>query len=131
MAITSVNLDIARRVDITCRKGDTFNLEFIVKDSNGTPLVVTTPSSYTFNMQVRITDTTGDPATIRTTGDTTTGFNIIGTDNGVVTVTSSASFMATVESGLYVYDLQATKVDDSSVQTWFYGVFKINEDVAV
>lgn len=131
MAITSVNLDIAKRVDITCRRGDTFSLEFIVKDADGVALNVTTPGTYTFKMEVRVTDTTGDPATISTTGSTATGFNILGTDEGVVTVTSSATFMAGVESGLYVYDLQATKVDDSSVQTWFYGIFKINEDVAV
>jgi hypothetical protein len=131
MAITSVNLDIAKRVDITCRKGDTFSLEFIVKDSDGTALNVTTPSAYTFKMEVRETDTTTGTATIATTGDTSSGFNILGTSEGIVTVSSAASNMATVESGIYVYDLQATKVDDSSVQTWFYGLFKINEDVAV
>ena len=131
MAITSVNLDIAKRVDITCRKGDTFNLEFVIKDSTGTALDVTTPSVYTFKMEVRESDTTAGSATIRTTGDAESGFNILGTDAGIVTITSAASFMATVGSGIYVYDLEATKVDDSSVQTWFYGIFKINEDVAV
>ena len=131
MAITSVNLDIAKRVDITCRKGDTFNLEFVIKDSTGTALDVTTPSAYTFNMEVRESDTTAGSATIRTTEDSSTGFNILGTDAGIVTVTCSATFMAGIASGIYVYDLEATKVDDSSVQTWFYGIFKINEDVAV
>lgn len=131
MAITSVNLDIAKRVDITCRRGDTFSLEFIVKDADGVALNVTTPGTYTFKMEVRETDTTTGTATIATTGDTSNGFNILGSSEGVVTVTSAASHMATVASGLYVYDLQATKVDDSSVQTWFYGIFKINEDVSV
>jgi hypothetical protein len=131
MAITSVNLDISKRVDITCRKGDTFTLEFTIKDSDGAALDVTTPSVYTFKMEVRETDTTPGGAVIGTTGDTSTGFNILGTSAGLVTASSSASFMATVSSGIYVYDLEATKVDDSSVQTWFYGIFKINEDVAV
>lgn len=127
----SVNLDIAKRVDLTCRKGDTFSLEFVIKDSTGTALDVTTPSVYTFKMEVRESDTSAGSATIRTTEDSSTGFNILGTDAGTVTVTCSAAFMATIESGIYVYDLEATKVDDSSVQTWFYGIFKINEDVAV
>lgn len=131
MAITSINLDIAKRVDITCRKGDTFNLEFIISDSTGSALDVSTPSIYTFKMEVRETDTTTGTATIRTTGDTLSGFNILGTSSGIVTVTCSAPLMATISSGIYVYDLEATKVDDSSVQTWFYGIFKINEDVAV
>lgn len=131
MAVTSVNLDISTRVDITCRRGDTFNLEFIIKDSTGTALDVTTPTNYTFKMEVRETDVTSGTATIPTTGDTSTGFNILGTSAGIVTVTSSATFMATVTSGIYVFDLQATKVDDSTVQTWFYGLFTINEDISV
>lgn len=128
---TSINLDIAKRVDITCRKGDTFNLEFAISDSAGSALNVTTPSVYTFKMEVRETDTTTGNATISTTGETSTGFSILGTSAGIVTVTCAAAFMSSVSSGIYVYDLEATKVDDSSVQTWFYGIFKINEDVAV
>lgn len=129
--MASVNLDISKRVDITCRRGDTFNLEFSISDSNGDPLDVTTPSIYTFKMEVRekITDT--GSAIIGTTGSSDTGFNILGTDQGIVTVSSSATFMATVNSGIYVFDIQATKVDDSNVQTWFYGIFKINEDISI
>jgi hypothetical protein len=127
----SVNLDIAKRVDLTCRKGDTFNLEFVIKDSTGTALDVTTPSVYTFKMEVREIDTTAGNATIGTTEDASTGFSIFGTSAGIVTLSCSATFMASVDSGIYVYDFEATKADDSSVQTWFYGIFKINQDVAV
>ena len=31
---TNVNLDIASRLDITCRKGDTFTLELTFKDED-------------------------------------------------------------------------------------------------
>lgn len=127
---TSVNLDIAKRVDIECRKGDTFDLEFVVTGADGNALDVTTPTAFTFNMEVRETDT--EPSSIiATTGEASTGFAITGDSLGVVQVTSAASMMATLSSGLYVYDLQATDQSDSSVRTWFYGVFQINEDVTV
>ena len=124
---TSVNLDISKRVDITCRKGDSFSLEFLIKDSEGVAIDVTTPTVYSFKMEVRETDTAAS-AIIDTEGS---GFTIVGTSAGLVTITASAAVMAAVEAGLYVYDLQATLASDSSVQTWFYGIFKINEDVAV
>tara|TARA_R110000803_G_scaffold17299_5_gene46758 strand:+ start:515 stop:895 length:381 start_codon:yes stop_codon:yes gene_type:complete len=124
---TSVNLDISKRVDITCRKGDSFSLELFIKDSAGVAIDVTTPTVYSFKMEVRETDTSAG-ATLDTSA---AGFVITGTIAGLVNITSTAAIMATVEAGTYVYDLQATLASDSSVQTWFYGIFKINEDVSV
>lgn len=128
---TSVNLDISQRVDIICRKGDTFDLEFIIEDADGVPVDVTTPTVYTFRMEVRENSTAPGPPMIDTTGDPATGFEIIGTFDGVVSVLSNATFMETVPSGTFVYDLEATKVADSNVQTWFYGLFKVNEDITI
>jgi alpha-ketoglutarate-dependent taurine dioxygenase len=128
---TSVNLDISQRVDIICRKGDTFDLEFIIEDADGVPVDVTTPTVYTFKMEVRENSTAPDPPIIDTTGDPATGFEITGTVDGVVSVLSDATFMETVPSGTFVYDLEATKVADSNVQTWFYGLFKVNEDITI
>ena len=54
---TSVNLDISKRVDIVCRKGNTFNLELLIKDALGVVIDVSTPTMYTFKMEVRETDT--------------------------------------------------------------------------
>jgi hypothetical protein len=76
---TSVNLDISQRVDIICRKGDTFDLEFIIEDADGVPVDVTTPTVYTFKMEVRENSTAPDPPIIDTTGDPATGFEITGT----------------------------------------------------
>ena len=52
---TSVNLDIASRVDITCRKGDTFTLELTFKDEDG--VVIDLSTGYDWVMQVRESDT--------------------------------------------------------------------------
>ena len=124
---TSVNLDISKRVDIVCRKGNTFNLELLIKDALGVVIDVATPTVYTFKMEVRETDTSA--ATIIDTS--AAGFTITGTNLGVVEITTTAAIMAAVNAGLFVYDFQATKASDSSVQTWLYGTFRVNEDVTV
>ena len=122
---TSVNLDISKRVDIVCRKGNTFNLELLIKDALGVVIDVSTPTMYTFKMEVRETDTSA--ATIIDTS--AAGFTITGTNLGVVEITTTAAIMAAVNAGLFVYDFPATKASDSSVQTWLYGTFRVNEGV--
>ena len=57
---TSVNLDIASRVDITCRKGDTFTLELTFKDEDGN--VIDLSVGYDWVMQVRESDTSATAA---------------------------------------------------------------------
>jgi len=126
----SINLDIAKRLDITCRRGDTFNLEFIVSDADGVPMNISSPANYTFKMEVRETDTSS-AALIITNNAGTNGFTVLGYTNGKLIVNASAEVMSAVPSGIFVYDLQATKVSDGAVQTWFFGLFKINEDVTV
>jgi hypothetical protein len=120
MAITSVNLDTSQRVDITCRKGDTFNLEITFKDPAGTALDLT---GYTWKLDVRETDTSVS-AIIEDDA-----FSYSGTNDGVLTILASASIMAAVEGGLYVYDLQSSNT--GNVKTWMYGIFKVNEDVTL
>lgn len=117
------NLDIAQRLDITCRKGDTFELIITIKDANGTALDLSTYAD--FEMDVRPTDEdTGTPILTFTNSDFTA------TAQGILTATKSFTDMGAVESGTFVYDLQAT--DGSSVRTtWFYGLFTIIDDVTI
>jgi len=49
--------------------------------------------------------------------------------NSKVTIQKSSAIMQAVASGLYVYDLQNTS--NSTVKTYLYGTFKINEDVTL
>jgi hypothetical protein len=124
---TSVNLDIASRVDITCRKGDTFTLELTFKDEDGE--VIDLSTGYDWVMQVRESDTS---ATFALSGDSDdendNDFGFVSDANGVLTISSPASIMATIDGGIYVYDLQS--VQGSTIVTWMYGVFKVNEDVS-
>ncbi len=124
---TKVNLDIASRVDITCRKGDTFSLELTFKDEEG--VVIDLSTGYDWVMQVRESDTS---TTFALSGDSNddvdNNFGFVGDANGVLTITSPASIMATIDGGIYVYDLQS--VQGSTIVTWMYGVFQVNEDVS-
>ena len=51
---TQINLDNATRVDITCRRGDTFKIEFTFTDDDGDAIDLT---SYSWKMDVKETDT--------------------------------------------------------------------------
>jgi GH43 family beta-xylosidase len=117
----SVNLDSSTRLDITCRKGDTFNLTMKVKDANGDDLTV---SDITFKMEVRDSDT----ATNTVIASTSVSYSQ--STAGQLTVTIADSVMDDVDGGLYVYDLQATTAA-GVVSTWLHGLFIVNEDVTV
>ena len=124
---TSINLDIANRVDITTRRGDTFVLELTFNDEQGDPIDLS--SGYDWMMQVRETDTStsalldGD-----SNDDNANDFGFTGDNNGLLTITASADVMAGIEGGIYVYDLQSAQ--GAVITTWMYGIFKINEDVS-
>lgn len=120
MSVSSVTLDVAKRLDITCRKGDTFNLVVNVTDSAGAVVDLTT---YSFKMEIRETDTSTDSVV------TDDNITITGTSGGVLTVNIGASIMSNVSSGLYAYDLQTIKA--GTTQTWLTGVLQVNEDVTI
>lgn len=133
----SINLDVSQRVDITCRRGDTFLLDLDITDENGDAKDLT---GYTFKMEVRKADTDdaayadGDATIILSTQDDSAGSKYISVDTaalstGDVSFKATATIMKGVASGLYVYDIEAT--GGSSTTTWLHGLFKINEDVTV
>ena len=124
---TSVNLDIANRVDITTRKGDTFTLELTFKDEDG--VVIDLSSGYEWMMQVRETDTSSATLLDGDSNDEAANdFGFTGDNNGLLTITASATTMAGIDGGIYVYDLQSSQ--GAVVVTWMYGIFKVNEDVS-
>ena len=126
-----LNLDRSQRLDIICRKGDTFTLNLELKDQEtGNAVVLTdTDNKYTFTMDVRVSDTSSVNIVDIS--------SLVSVDSpGLVTFSVSAEDMADLTSGLYVYDVQQTRTDTTpeppevlSVETLIYGTFKINEDV--
>jgi hypothetical protein len=75
-----INLDTAQRVDITCRKGDSFRLELTFNDDANAVLDLT---GYVWKLDVRETDTSAS-AIIEDDA-----FTYSGTDEGVLTITAS------------------------------------------
>jgi len=143
-----VNFDVSERLDITCRRGDSFSMTLTLKDSSGTALPLVT-DEYSFVMQVRTdaaaarakgvtglilsTIDLGPKATKR--DGTERAFEEFVLDNsGNLTITATAETMRSVPAGVYVYDIQQIKpnsttgVDEHT--TILRGSFKVNEDVS-
>ena len=147
---SSVNLDVAERLDITCRRGDTFSLALTLKDSSGTAITLAT-SGYEFLMDVKTTPqrtrsgvsereviassilSPSKSNSKRLTSDQqnklSNGFEFKDiTDSGTVNVTASADTMSNLPVGSFEYDIQQ-KVGDV-VTTILRGTFTVNEDIS-
>ena len=135
---TKVNLDVSEKLNITCKRGDTFTLGLLMKDANGVALNV---SSYVFLMQVKgdPDPVTGERPLIMGTNqigrkaraeddDLPTNFDIEPSADGNVTITALASIMAKIAPGSYVYDIQQSVND--VVTTIFEGRFIVNDDIS-
>jgi len=131
-----LNLDKSQRVDIVCKRGDTFKMSLQVQDDEGG---VTDLTNYNFAMEVRYADTDdGENQQPQDDGyvfnsNTVNGEITVGLEdgaNGNVSFTIANTDMEGIDSGLYVYDIQMTNVEDI-VETILYGVFKVNEDVTI
>lgn len=123
--MAQIDLDTAQRLDITCRKGDTFLLEVDFGQ--------TVPTDG-WLMQVRLSDVDDEfvleassASEIVVSNGNATGTTI--TDSKI-TVTIAADIMdEPTLSGMYVYDIQNT--DNGVVKTYLYGIFKVNEDITI
>ena len=135
MASNKVNLDVSEKLDITCRKGDSFELTLTLKDSAGTGLPLVT-DNYEFLMQVKGYKTTeGRPLVLSTLGKgeqkSRSGSFIEFADkddNGNVTIKSTAESMRDVTPGRYTYDLQYKT--GTTVKTILKGRFTVNDDIS-
>lgn len=114
----TVNLDNAQRVDIICRRGDTFSIEINFFDANDQPIDLT---NFTFKMEVSESDTATTPVL------DDTDFTYTSNSTGTLLVRATSATMLTIPAGVYIYGLQST--DSGIVKTWLFGLFTVNEDV--
>ena len=147
---SSVNLDVAERLDITCRRGDTFSLTLTLKDSSGDVITLAT-SGYEFLMDVKtpvertrsgvskrqvvasstLSPSKSDAKTLTSDQQAklSNGFEFTDiTDSGTVKVSASSDTMSNLPVGTFDYDIQQ-KVGDV-VTTILKGSFTINEDIS-
>ena len=129
---TKINLDTASRVDVTCRKGDTFSLRLTVTDSSGAAGFA---AGDIFLFQVRDSDTgslvANDSSDSFAKSVTANSGDVDDVANKYVDITVTAAVMKTMPSGLYVYDVEQKLASDSSVSTLIFGTLKVNEDVSI
>ena len=117
-----VNLDTAARLDIICRKGDSFSLavEFdsnLPDDSEGNDNDVWT---LTIREAVDSEDASLENFTV--------GVN--DSDPKKLDITNTSSNMAGIAAGLYVYDVQYSDGESTpAITTYLYGTFEVREDV--
>lgn len=130
--MATVNLDTAARLDIVCRKGDSFELSL----DFGTAVDSTMTH---WKMQIAESDTATAAETIEGVEAAGTGFSIAANDalvsNAKLTVKINSQRMAGLAAGLYVYDIQSDSntagVAIGTVKTYLHGTFKVNEDITV
>lgn len=146
---SKVNLDVAEKLDITCRRGDTFSLSLTLKDSAGAVITLAT-SGYAFFMNVKSNskDSSGNrkliassstatdkvPDSARLTDEQKSALGGVFTfdsidDNGVVVLNATANQMKSFPVGRFSYDIQQ---EVGGVRTTILrGAFKVNEDITV
>jgi hypothetical protein len=145
---SKLNLDTADKLDITCKRGDTFLLNLRLKDTDGNPIQLQT-LGYTFLMQVRDPNTQvvvgvdqqpkgrvilstpnaketvpneeGTPESNLSFGDVTVD------DLGNVTITATNAVMKQINPGKYIYDIQSVASD--VYKTIVRGSFIVNDDI--
>lgn len=137
---TKINLDTSSRVDVTCRKGDTFSLRLTVTAADG--IAVGFAAGDIFLFQVRDSDT-GDlvtngsntfSASVTADDASAGGINAGGVTNTTlkyIDLTVAATVMKTMPAGLYVYDVEQKAASGGVVSTLIFGTLKVNEDVSI
>ena len=119
--MADVNLNIKQTLNVTCMKNDTFSLDMDWTDASAVAIDLTL---YTFKVQVKRNQASNISLLTFTDSDFTKD------SSGNLTMTKSGADMD-IESGVYYYDMQATKISDSSIATWMGGRFTIVEDVTI
>jgi archaellum component FlaG (FlaF/FlaG flagellin family) len=141
-----LNLDTSERLDITCKRGDSFSMQITLKDAAGTGLKLL-ENEYVFLMQVRdvksqskssgtkgdLIISTPDSTAVKRSSDSDRLFQVKDIDDlGNVTIYSDARTMQTIMPGRYTYELQykVGSGDNETQKTVLKGSFVVNEDIS-
>jgi len=113
-----INFDTAKRLDITCRRGDSFSLELTLKDSSGIPINLHGGTEAGFHLHAQ-TDS-GTPVFLTLGSNFSTGGaflgefitpNVTDDENSTTADTSDASYVAsTAASGVVKFEVQASEM---------------------
>ena len=125
---TKINLDTSSRVDITCRKGDTFSLRLTITNAAGDAAGFAANDVFLFEVR------DSDVGSLVSNGSANFTATVTADSDDVtakyIDFTVAATVMKTMPAGLYVYDIEQKASSDSSVATLIYGTLKVNEDIS-
>lgn len=118
--MASINLDRSSRLDIRCRKKDTFTLIFTFDEDQRDARPVGG-----WKMQVRPSADHDTNPTLEASGATNFTYSDVGKKLTLTIASTAMTF-----SGQFVYDIQHASSDSTPVvETFFHGVFTAVEDV--
>ena len=132
--MATANLDIAEKLDIVCKRGDSFNMTITMTDSAGSPINL---ADYTFSMEVkskrieggRVAGINNQHVYEETILEDESITKAVVAASGQVSFSVAAETMKALSPGVYVYDIQYDNT--SEVRTILEGLFKINPDVSL
>jgi len=141
--MATVNLDTAARLDIICRRGDSFSLEVEFDQSLADENPDGSPSGHddvwTMNVKTAVDGTLVAGGSGFTVAPKSQDANL--DDSKKLNITSTSSNMSLMPAGLYVYDIQQSTGPASGatnpgsgevipgVTTYLFGTFEVREDV--
>ena len=130
--MAKINFDIAKKLDITCRRGDSFSLELTLKDSSDVPINLHGGTSAGFHARthkgapVLITSTSGFSAVKTFNGEYVT-VTLTDDTNSTTADTSDASYDAsTAASGVVKFELSA---EDMKLSGFSAGTMNLLYDI--
>ena len=140
--MATVNLDTATRLDIVCRKGDSFLLE--LDFGKQMPAAEENNNGFDGDYEFKVKSSTTSGTAVGSFTVNVTDSADSETDHVIKVEATSADMTTDITAGLYVYDLQVTdqgtnsdpriyfyeQVDGADrTVTLLYGTFKIVDDV--
>lgn len=118
--MTESSSSIAGALNITHKRGDTFQRNFTITDDDDNPIDLT---GYTCRLQIR--ENASRDAVLSAT--TSNYISITGASDNIITVVVPASLMS-FDARSYLWDLEVTSTG-SVTETWLAGTFTLVQDI--
>jgi len=138
--MANVSVDVAKTLNITCRKGDTFVLDITITNTSGVAQPMTGFGGALLvkdNSNVSILSFFTNTVTDRTIDDSYNSSNhgliemAFGGTTNQIRFTASSTLMSAITPGSYVYDfaVQYGSASENTITTYTKGSFIVNADV--
>jgi len=128
---TKLSADIAKKIDITARKNDSFYLEITLNNNDGTIYDIVSVNGQNYVAYMEVYNVNDEMVLGFNSLDSGWGAGYVASkiitvvgSTAVLTIDSPANYM-TLRAGSYKYKLYVTESTDNQTNTVMYGKFKI------